>query len=478
MADKRAKNLAAKWPQNRVSETAKLVRNFIQDEVGKETILSSVLTKGIAVHHAGLSDETKLLVEHLIRIGEIRFIFATSTLAEGVNFPVSGVYFDTYKRGPKHDMSVNDFWNIAGRAGRTMIDNFGKLIFPFDSRQNTSKARALVNESSRKIASVLLEFMSDADEILDKLQTAKKSPLFKLAFEYPDSLGPLIQYLIHLLRSSDTIGHQEIEDLFKDSLGYYQLESPEQKRKFVNVCKAIYSDLQRNFKRGTLSFADQTGFSVPSVLEMMNAENRKNPAIASAESWEPKNLFNSNEPYLAEKIRVIAKLRETGLGTDSRNAEFSEEAVARILIGWIKGEQLFEVSKLHPSFVNIKDEAHRINTFVKYINDARFKASWGLGALEGIIQSSEGKMKENSYVPSFVYFGVDNKEALLMRMVGVPRRLANSLTKVIDMDELAALSTLRKRIDGLSNADWDAAAPTNSSLSGQEWKRLTEVLVN
>jgi len=475
--DKQAKFLSSvSVPQNE-SENIKLVKKFILDEVGRETVLSQVLSKKIALHHAGLSDETKLLVEYLIREKEVKHIFATSTLAEGVNFPVSCVYFDSYKKGPKNDLSVNDFWNISGRAGRTMVDNFGKLLFPFDSTNNIQKAKSLINASSESIASVLLEFMSNADEIINLIETSEKTPIFKLAETYENSLAPLIQYLIHLLNSSGNNSYVEIEDLFKDSLGYFQLESIEQKNKFIAVCQSIYLHLNTKFNKGTLIYADKTGFSVPSVLEIMKTENKNNPSIASVESWDPLNLFNFESGFLTEKIKVIAKLKETNLGTPSKINVFNEEAVARVLIGWVKGERLFDVSSYHPTFETNKNEADRINEFIKYINSARFKASWGLSALEGIVNASENDIKENSYVPSLVYFGVDSKDSLMMRMAGIPRRLAKSLSQIIEKDETISLTKLRNRINGLTNNEWDSVIPSDSILSGMEWKRISEILV-
>ncbi|EMF81784.1 hypothetical protein LEP1GSC188_2296 [Leptospira weilii serovar Topaz str. LT2116] len=138
MVNQRAEFLSRVIDERDESENIKLVKNFIQDEVGRQTVLSSVLEKRIALHHAGLSDESKLLVEYLIRQKGINFIFATSTLAEGVNFPVSSVYFDSYEKGSGNTLTANDFWNISGRAGRTMIDNYGKLLFPFDSKKMKS----------------------------------------------------------------------------------------------------------------------------------------------------------------------------------------------------------------------------------------------------------------------------------------------------------------------------------------------------
>lgn len=474
MVDNRAKFLFETLEDTQTSEMVELVRKFIIDEVGQETVLTKVLKKRIALHHAGLSDETKLLIEHLIREKEIRHIFATSTLAEGVNFPVSAVYFDSYRKGD-NKLTTSDFWNIAGRAGRTMVDNFGKLIFPFNSADNTKSAKDLIGESSKGIASMLLEMMINADSILTTLSESEDQ-VFKLANKYANSLEPLVQYLIHVLNHSGNESAIEISDLFKDSLGYYQLGTID-KGKFIEICRLIYLQLQDRINPGALGFADKTGFSVPSVLEIMKAENRANPAIASPESWEAQNIFNYNTNYLEEKIKVIAKLKETGLGTDSRSNAFNEEAVAKVLISWVKGDQLFDVSAHHPTFANNADSADRINSFVKYINSARFKASWGLGALEGIVNSSNDELKETSYIPSMVYYGVDTEDALLMRMAGVPRRLAKSLSKILPKDQTLSLTQIRAKINDLSNAEWNAMVPSGSTLSGQDWKKLSSILV-
>lgn len=472
--DNRANYLFDTLEDTPKSEMVELVRKFIIDEVGQETVLTKVLKKKIALHHAGLSDETKLLIEHLIREKEIRHIFATSTLAEGVNFPVSAVYFDSYRKGD-NKLTTSDFWNIAGRAGRTMVDNFGKLIFPFNSVSNTNSAKDLISESSKGIASMLLEMMINADSILTTLNESDDQ-VFKLANKYANSLEPLVQYLIHILNHSGSESVIEISDLFKDSLGYYQLGTID-KDKFIEICRLIYLQLQERINPGALGFADKTGFSVPSVLEIMKAENKANPAVSSPESWEVKNIFNYNTNYLEEKIKVIAKLKETGLGTDSRNNVFDEEAVAKVLISWVKGDQLFDVSAHHPTFANNTDSADRINSFVKYINSARFKASWGLGALEGIVNSSNDELKETSYVPSMVYYGVDTEDALLMRMAGVPRRLAKSLSKILPKNQTLSLTQIRSRINNLSTAEWNSLVPPGSTLSGQEWKKLSEILV-
>lgn len=455
-----------------------LVRKFIDDEVGRETRLTKVLKRGIATHHAGLSDETKLLVEHLIRQKEIKYVCSTTTVAEGVNFPVSTVFFDSYYKGDNL-IDSNDFWNIAGRAGRTMIDNFGKIILPFNSASNTTKAQDLIKTSANELTSVLAELFINGDKIVQQLN--ENHNFIGLMGNYYNSLAPLLQYFVHLITvGKNTSYANQIEDLFKDSLEYYLLETEEQKNKFINICKTIYLHLEERYKndRGVLSFADKTGFSVPSVLAVM-AEKSKNPEISKLETWTASSMFSRENPEnLAEKIKVISALRETKMGTDSQVAPFNAELIAKILISWVKGDKLHDISNQHPAYSTIQDENKKINDFVKKINDLRFKASWGLSALEGIVKGNEQEIKD-SHIPSLIYYGVDNEKSLMLRMAGVPRALSFSLTPIIGKESKSFnLAELRKRIKGLTGSDWDSLRPRTSSLDGQEWKRISEILVN
>ena len=428
-----------------------------------------------------MSDETKLLVEHLIREKQIKFVCATTTIAEGVNFPVSTVFFDDYRKGRDRKLDSNDFWNIAGRAGRTLVDNYGKIILPFNSDANENSAKSLINKSANELTSVLAELFENADKIEQKLKDV--DGLKDLFRDYSDSLSPLIQYFVHLL----TVGENEyfvseIEDLFKDSLEYCLLDTPEKKEKFISICKSIYLHIQSKYQSqgGALSFADKTGFSVPSVLRVMTAASQ-NPDINDLSSWSKEQLFNNQNPdNLAEKIKVIAALRETKLGIESSDNPFNAELYAKIIIDWVKGQKLGNISDLHPAYNSQgKDEnetERRMTEFVKKMNEIRFKASWGLSALEGIVRGNEDI--KDSHIPSLVYFGVDNEEALAFRMIGAPRALSFSLQNILDksLNEYSYKS-LRSRVNSLTNSDWDGLKPSNSSLSGMEWKRISEILI-
>ena len=457
------------------TEEIALVRKYIDDEIGKETTLTKYLSKGIAIHHAGLSDEAKLLIEYLIREKQIKYVCATTTIAEGVNFPVSSVFFDDYRKGDTV-LSSNDFWNIAGRAGRTLVDNFGKIIMPFHTSKSEEVFKGIIERSSDELASVLAELFINEDSVRSYL--SKEKGIYDLINNYPNSFSPLFQYFVHLLTTGQNTYAVEVEDMFKDSLQYYLLENEEQKEKFVQLCKSIYQSIELKYSGtlGALQFADKTGFSVPSVLKIMR-EKSQNNIIANLAGWQPNVMFNrSDNSNLTEKIKVIATLKETNLGTDSKEAPFSPEQIAKMVIAWVKGDKLNAISLIHPHYKTLKDD-ERMTEFMKKMNDIRFKTSWGLSALEGIIKDNQDEIQD-SYIPSLVYYGVDSEKPLALRMLGIPRSLSFSLANIIDGDlKSFSFSSLREKINGLSESDWDNYKPKKSNLTGNEWRKIVKILM-
>ena len=86
---------------------------------------------GIGVHHAGLLPKYRLLCEQLSQQGLLRVISGTDTLGVGVNIPIRTVLFTKLAKfdGRKVSiLSVRDFKQIAGRAGRKGFDVQGSVV--------------------------------------------------------------------------------------------------------------------------------------------------------------------------------------------------------------------------------------------------------------------------------------------------------------------------------------------------------------
>ena len=97
--------------------------------------LHSMYTRGIAFHHAGLHVALKGLVEELYEAGLIRVLYCTSTFALGINMPARTVVFDgltKYDGTAINPLTVREFMQMAGRAGRRGIDTEGDIIIRQD----------------------------------------------------------------------------------------------------------------------------------------------------------------------------------------------------------------------------------------------------------------------------------------------------------------------------------------------------------
>ncbi|MEM2233799.1 MAG: DEAD/DEAH box helicase [Nitrososphaerota archaeon] len=86
--------------------------------------LRSLMLRGAAFHHAGLSAQQRRVVEEAFRERLLPVIVATPTLSAGVNLPARTVIVPDARRG-QLEMSVMDYKQLVGRAGRPGYDEFG-----------------------------------------------------------------------------------------------------------------------------------------------------------------------------------------------------------------------------------------------------------------------------------------------------------------------------------------------------------------
>lgn len=93
--------------------------------------LARFVPHGIGVHHAGMLPKYRRLIERLAQKGLLRVISGTDTLGVGVNVPIRTVLFTQLCRFDGTNtriMSVRDFHQVAGRAGRKGFDERGSVI--------------------------------------------------------------------------------------------------------------------------------------------------------------------------------------------------------------------------------------------------------------------------------------------------------------------------------------------------------------
>ena len=94
---------------------------------------ATMITRGVAFHHAGLSDRMRTIIEDEFRKGRIKLLASTPTLAAGVNLPARRVVISTVNRydpkyGYNRPISVLEYKQLCGRAGRPQYDTYGESI--------------------------------------------------------------------------------------------------------------------------------------------------------------------------------------------------------------------------------------------------------------------------------------------------------------------------------------------------------------
>ncbi len=95
------------------------------------TTFSAQVESGIAAHHAGMVPTFKEIVEALFVRGLVKVVFATETLAVGINMPARAVVIDKMSKftGEHHELlKASSYTQLTGRAGRRGIDTLGHAI--------------------------------------------------------------------------------------------------------------------------------------------------------------------------------------------------------------------------------------------------------------------------------------------------------------------------------------------------------------
>ena len=108
----------------------------------------AALGRGFAAHHAGMLPLFKQVVEELFSKGLLKIVFATSTLALGINMPARAVVLEklTKFNGATHEeLTSSQFAQLIGRAGRRGIDATGHAIVYYSPEVDLDRLAALHN---------------------------------------------------------------------------------------------------------------------------------------------------------------------------------------------------------------------------------------------------------------------------------------------------------------------------------------------
>ena len=129
------------------------------------------LYRGIAAHHAGILPAWKGLVEELFQQGLIKVVFATETLAAGINMPARTTLISTLSKRTDRGhrlLNASEFLQMAGRAGRRGMDELGYVVTLQTPFEGAKEAAYLATAEPDPLVS---QFTPSYGMVLNLLQT-------------------------------------------------------------------------------------------------------------------------------------------------------------------------------------------------------------------------------------------------------------------------------------------------------------------
>jgi hypothetical protein len=398
-------NIATKEEKQKIQEA--LVGFKFDTPFGKD--IKRFILHGVGIHHAGLLPKYRLLTEKLAQAGLLKIIMGTDTLGVGVNVPIRTVVFTKLYKFDGHKtsiLSVRDFKQISGRAGRKGFDEAGSIIVEapehvIENKRAENRVLARDNKQKKKIvkkAPPTKNYVHYDEKTLDRLINDPPEPLqsqFKIThgmilnalMGYQANGNPGYRHLIHIIELS----HENLKNKSKARIRAAQLFKSLLQAEIFSVVKNVYTGsrivaneaLQQDFSlHHTLSLYLIDALA---VLDMNNIDYGVD-VLSLVEAIVENPMAILIRQLEKKKDLAIANMKAEGLEYDARMEELEKIEYDKPLQDFIyQSFNIFagkhpwvEQENIHPKSI-ARDMFLRGASFNEYINE------FGLQRAEGLL---------------------------------------------------------------------------------------------
>jgi replicative superfamily II helicase len=213
--------------ETELSPTLKKAIKQIKEYIHPQYYLANLLEHKVAYHYGKLPQLIRNLVEDLYKSEEVRNVFCTSTLLEGVNMPTQNIFILNNKNGLKKLMPI-DFWNLSGRAGRLSRELYGN-IFCVQHENCVWDNKEILNKSEITLTPTVLTKIDKNLQRIEKL-------LNEQDISGTEEEKAILRYIANII-SVDTL---EIKSNYKSPLIEKLIEK--KKEKIIELAKSKVKD--------------------------------------------------------------------------------------------------------------------------------------------------------------------------------------------------------------------------------------------
>lgn len=310
---------------------------------GKE--IQKFIKHGIGLHHAGLLPKYRILVENLAQRGLLRVICGTDTLGVGVNIPIRTVLLTKlckYDGEKTALLSVRDFHQIAGRAGRKGFDDEGRVV---------AQAPRHVIENRR------LEAKAKADPKKAKKIVKAKPPEKGFVPWNRETFQKLIESRPETLQSRFAVSHGMI-------LNVLSRESEDGCLALRQIIRRSHESEGQKRKHRKLAFTLFRSLLQRSIIEIIPGAVRGEKRIrVNVDLQEDFSLNHAFSLYLIDTIQLLDRESETyalDLLTLVESILESPDLILRKQLDRLKGEKLRELKEAGVEYEQRMEELERL----------------------------------------------------------------------------------------------------------------------
>jgi len=453
-ASEQAQNLMSVdfTPKDRKKEIAAAIKGFRFDSPYGKTI-QRYLLHGVGLHHAGLLPKYRLLVEKLAQQGLLKVVSGTDTLGVGVNVPIRTVLltklckFDGQRM--RH-LSVREFQQVSGRAGRKGFDDKGWVVVQapehvIENRRLAAKAKVSGKKKVVKRKAPTKGFIPWDRTTFERLTTKPCEPL-ESVFRIDHGI------LVNLLQQNVGVGggYRALGELISASF-----EPPAKKRHHRRQAKKLFDALRE-----------------AGIVELQPREGRRGKDIkVSGELQQDFSLHHSLSLFLVDSVGRL----ETSDDDYALNVLTLVESILEhprpVLYGQINKAKGELVAQLKAEGVPYEERMEALEdvTYPKPLGDWIYGTFGGFSdahpwvGAEAIRPKSvardmvEGYMAFNDFVHEY---GLQRMEGVLLRYLSQAYKgLVQIVPAVFKTEEVldveAYLRTALARVDSSLLVEWE-----------------------
>ena len=270
------------------------------------------LEKGIAAHHAGLLPAFKVVVEQLFQEGLVKVVFATETLALGINMPARSVVLEklTKWNGSVHaPVTAGEYTQLTGRAGRRGIDTQGHAIVVWHNELDPDSLAGLASTRTYPLKSSFKPSYNMAINLIGKFGTHRARELLESSFAQFQADKSVVGLATQMRRNESAIdGYQEaMECHLGDFSSYMAL-----RRQLSNLEKDTKRDGVRERRHNATNFLNEVERG--DVIVVDSDRRSSTPYVVLDEARDS----DDPRPRVMSQSRVVKRIGYTDVGDQGR----------------------------------------------------------------------------------------------------------------------------------------------------------------